>query len=254
MPDYSDKLNIVICNDREPDRLLLRERLLELFEEDERMLPVIATFSSAASMLSRMKMRTKPYDLIFLNSKLSKENGYVCAEQIRKIYYDPKIVFLGSSKEEAFETMRNRGIYLLTPPFDREEVRTALRIFDENLDKKRLNFHMDGENYSILQERICYITGARNDVTLWVGGERKLNFTFQKSMTQLMKELAPTFQRIRRNAILNYTHVDQLSVRDRCFIMDDGTRFEIPQANFTEQLMRFRTYEANVDPLQIRKL
>lgn len=245
-----DKLNIVICDAQESDRLLLKEKLQALFMEQGRSVPVIATFSSAEEMLERMRIRTESYDLIFLGTELPLENGYAYAERIRQIYYDPKIVFLGSSEREAIHALRHQGIYLLTPPFDREEIRMALHIFDENLDKKCLRFHADGKDYRIVQENIRYITGSRNNVTVWVNRKKDIKFTFQKSMTGMMKELAPDFQRVRRNAILNYMHVDRLNERDRCFVMDDGWIFHIPSVNFPEQHMLYKSYMANVEALK----
>ncbi|MEE0954584.1 MAG: response regulator [Eubacterium sp.] len=244
------KLNIAICNDRESDRMLLKEGIFKFFDEAGRERPGIATFSSAASMLDRMRMRKEPYDLIFLNIKLPQEDGYACAEEIRRIYYDPKIIYLGSSLAEAVDAMENLGIYFLKMPFHSKDVRKALHVYDRNLDLKRLKFHADGQDYSIIQENICYITKVHNDVTIWVKKEKNICFTFQKSMTDLIKELAPSFQRIRRNVILNYTHVKQLSVPDRCFIMDDGRVFDIPASSFSKQLMLYKSYMANIEARQ----
>ena len=116
---------IVICEDVEIQREMLKEILTSYFEEiNEEVL--ILTYDSGESLVADIEEEYVEAELILLDIYMKKLNGMETAKKLRDLNCNAPIVFLTASPDFAVESYDVQAAGYLLKPFEEDKLKNLL--------------------------------------------------------------------------------------------------------------------------------
>ncbi len=207
-------MKIAICDDEAAQRSELRGAL-DRFLAARNIKPCYQEYDSGEPLVR--DARRDPFDLIFLDVYLERENGIAVARALRSAGVDAPLVFLTVSREHALESYQVRATdYLLKPVCDKDIARALERALPERSD--RLAFRVGSAYRYIPFDEIAYLESRNHAVLLHtVDGECYRGFAKLDDVQDRLRD--PRFLRCHRSCLVNMDFI--ADVRDD-FILRDG--------------------------------
>jgi two-component system LytT family response regulator len=236
-------LGVVIVDDEEPARAILREYLSA--EGDIELLAECRNGFEAVKAVADLKP-----DLVFLDIQMPKLDGFEVVELIGK---DVPVVFVTAFDEHAIHAFEVNAVDYLLKPVGSDRFKAALQRVRQRFPSQpptpvsQLISAARPENRSL--ERILVRQGARVDVvpvdrldyaeaqddyvSLKVAGKEMLK---QQTLGDLAQSLDPSqFVRIHRSFLLNLDRLARLDSDDRdnrVAVLSDGTRLPVSRSGY----------------------
>lgn len=234
------------------DEPLARE-LLTLLLADYDDIQVVMDCGSGREAISYLK--SEPVDLLFLDAKMPKVDGFDVIEQVG-LRYLPPTVFVTAYHEHAVQAFDVHAVDYLTKPVAPERLATALArvrrkiaaetalltqeqlsavlnglrgpVTEHNSYASRL-LVKDGEKDILLQtEKIEWIEAATYYCCLHTNGHR---YMLRETISDLSNKLDPKrFVRIHRSSIVNLDHIREIYREghgDGSLVLIDGRRLKM---------------------------
>lgn len=242
-PALAGPLRVVIVDDEEPARSVLREYLGR-----EREVEVVAECRNGFEAVKAVN-ELHPH-LLFLDIQMPKINGFEVLELLGR---DVPVVFVTAFDEHAIKAFEVHAVdYLLKPiaperitialergrervarqtPMPVAELAAAARPKDTTLDRVLVR---DGPRVHVIAVSSLDWVEAQDDyISLNVGGKSHLK---QQTLTDLESKLDPArFVRIHRSYILNLdrlSRIDTESGEPKAVILHDGTRLPLSRSGY----------------------
>jgi two-component system LytT family response regulator len=241
----STALRVVIVDDEDPARAVLREYL-----EREAQIEIVAECRNGFEAVKAVA-EARP-DLVFLDIQMPKLDGF---EVLELIGGDVAVVFVTAFDEHAVRAFEVNAVDYLLKPVAPERIASALARVRQRLAARLPVTPPVSQLLSAVRlerahaERILVRDGARVDVipvdtldyaqaqddyvALKTAGREHLK---QQTLTELEKTLDPQrFVRIHRSYLLNVDRLAKLetdSRENRIAVLRDGTRLPVSRAGF----------------------
>ena len=219
---------IVICDDMELERLLLKDILIQYFEEIQEEVSIIE-YSSGEVLVADAEEGYLEGELLFLDIYMDGMTGMEAAKKLRKTDTDCLLVFITTSTDHALEGFQVRALHYLVKPFTEADIDA---LTDELLARipqldKYMELKVEGSEIHLRYQDIVYAEHFAHLIYV--------HTTVQKTLAtrQPFKTfIAPLKDDTRffvcgRGVIVNLEHAKDLE--GAAFRMADGSRVFVSQ-------------------------
>ncbi|WP_262696095.1 LytR/AlgR family response regulator transcription factor [Kordiimonas aquimaris] len=221
-------MKVLIIED-EPRAAARLKRLVDKVSDEE--VVVVGICSSVAKSVEWLEKNKQP-DLIFMDIRL--EDGE-CFEILDMVDVTASIIFCTAYAEYAVRAFRVKGIDYLLKPIVEVDLRTSLEKYKKlrGLEHAASNWHNlkpDIKKMPIYTQRLMVVAGKRflpidiKDVSVLLAHEKGVlikhsdgsSWHIEDSLSGIEAGLSPSdFVRISRQAIVNLSHIDEMSRSDQ---------------------------------------
>lgn len=214
-------MNIAICDDLEKDRDTLKEYIKRYFKKIGSW-HTITCYSSAEEMLVHDE-KNKKYNLIFLDVYMEQLTGIECAQKLRAMGCDSKIIFTTTSKDFALDAFKVHATDYMVKPYTYESFCETMNVIMKSVleNLKHIEITSNYEKHIIYLKDIYYIeTQGRNTVLFTKGNKFCTIRTMQNFTDELCGE--KNFFRCHRCCIVNFQHIT--GCQDDYYKFDNGSK------------------------------
>ena len=129
---------IVLCDDVELERQILKELLTLYFEEMGEEISVIE-YESGEALITDVEEGLLEADLLFLDIFMKNMNGMETARRLREMKRKGPIVFLTASPDFAIESYEVQASGYLLKPYDAEKIKElAARLLKDDIKRGKV--------------------------------------------------------------------------------------------------------------------
>jgi two-component system LytT family response regulator len=240
------KFNTIIIDDEEP----ARERIKRLLVNHSNIIEIIGEADDGESAYKIINKK-RP-DLIFLDIQMPIYNGF---EVLKKLEYDPLIIFTTAYEEYALNAFDNFAIDYLLKPISEERLRLSIdKIEKYSFDQiKKINYLLNNNDIKKAKhitinigDKIKFI--PLKNITHLIAKDKYINIyeinkkerIIADTLANLEKRLPNNFLRIHRSKIINTDHIYEVhkSIGGRFkFIVEDRKSTELTSSlSYSEQI------------------
>ena len=230
---------IALCDD-ELEELKKTEKLLQEYEKNHPGLEfAIECFEYADELLEMFSAESYLPDLIFMDIYMPDRAGNTisfgmkAANELRKMGYQGKLVFLTTSREYALEAFDVGASQYLVKPLAENKLFSVLDKFlkdAEEARKKYILLKIEGRLVRVALNDIVYCEAQRKTQCLYLtdGTQCMLHTT----MTELYKQVSdyPEFVRVGVAFIVNLGYINSLNAKE--IQMDNGKKIYLPRGAY----------------------
>ena len=156
---------IVICDDVEIERLLLKEILCQYFEEINEEVSIIE-YGSGETLVADVEEGYLDMELLLLDIYMKKLNGMETARKLRQLQCKVPIIFLTASPDYAIESYEVQASGYLLKPFSEEKLMKLLNMILKTDMKRRVAIKNRRQYRYPYTDDIVYIDSDKHNVTL----------------------------------------------------------------------------------------
>mgnify|MGYP000507717390 FL=1 len=231
---------IVVCDDVEIERLLLKEILCQYFEEINEEVSIVE-YDSGETLIADVEEGYVAMDLLFLDIYMKKLNGMETARKLRQIQCKVPIIFLTASPDYAIESYEVRASGYLLKPFSEEELMKLLNMVLKTDMKRRVAIKNRRQYRYPCTDDIMYIDSDKHNVTLHLSDGSEI-ITVDK-LGEIEKRInEKRFLRCHQSYLVNMDYIKDV---EDDFIMEDGTLVPIRVRGRKEILDTYYDYFVN---------
>ena len=156
---------IVVCDDVELERQMLKDLLLLHFQEKGERVAVLE-YESGENLIADVEEEYLRADLLFLDIHMRGMNGLDVARELRKIGWMGAIVFLTASPDYAVESYEVQAAGYILKPYDIEKIKILTDQILEKQKKKRISVKSQRQKRYPGIDDIMYMESDRHVVTI----------------------------------------------------------------------------------------
>lgn len=190
------------------DESLARSRMRQLLDECTD--PRVMIQGEASNAVQAMEMMVRnPCDVIFLDIRMPGVDGLMLAQHIRKLPYEPALIFITAFAEYAVQAFELEAVDYLTKPVSRERLQTALlktqRYLQsparqvQNHDAHSIVVHERNRTERIPLHLVLYLKAELKYITLRTSARSAI---LDGSLNDFEQQFESYFLRIHRNALV----------------------------------------------------
>ena len=228
---------IVICDDVEIERLLLKEILCQYFEEINEEVSIIE-YGSGETLVADVEEGYLDMELLLLDIYMKKLNGMETARKLRQLQCKVPIIFLTASPDYAIESYEVQDSGYLLKPFSEEKLMKLLNMILKTDMKRRVAIKNRRQYRYPYTDDIVYIDSDKHNVTLHLSDGSEI-VTVDK-LVEIEKRInEKRFLHCHQSYLVNMDYV--ADVQDN-FIMKDGSIVPIRVRGRKEMLDAYYNY------------
>ncbi len=216
-------MRIAICDDEEPQRLLLK-KYLEEWARQNRVILETGQFVSGESFLFAWE-DDRNYDLLILDIELGKLSGMELAAAIRKTDEEIPILFVTGYDKYMPQGFEVAALHYLLKPVDPEKLYEVLdRLRAKRKREDKLFFQTERGPVSLPPSKIWYIEARAHQCVLYTEEEE---YILRVSISETARQLDGhrEFVRCHRSYLVNLRHVCAIVKPD--LFLDDKRRIPV---------------------------
>lgn len=231
---------IVVCDDVEIERLLLKEILCQYFEEINEEVSIVE-YDSGETLIADVEEGYVAMDLLFLDIYMKKLNGMETARKLRQIQCKVPIIFLTASPDYAIESYEVQASGYLLKSFSKEKLMKLLNRILKTDMKRRVAIKNRRQYRYPCTDDIMYIDSDKHNVTLHLSDGSEI-ITVDK-LGEIEKRInEKRFLRCHQSYLVNMDYIKDV---EDDFIMEDGTLVPIRVRGRKEILDTYYDYFVN---------
>lgn len=231
---------IVVCDDVEIERLLLKEILCQYFEEINEEVSIVE-YDSGETLIADVEEGYVAMDLLFLDIYMKKLNGMETARKLRQIQCKVPIIFLTASPDYAIESYEVQASGYLLKSFSEEKLMKLLNRILKTDMKRRVAIKNRRQYRYPCTDDIMYIDSDKHNVTLHLSDGSDI-ITVDK-LGEIEKRInEKRFLRCHQSYLVNMDYIKDV---EDDFIMEDGTLVPIRVRGRKEILDTYYDYFIN---------
>ena len=231
---------IVVCDDVEIERLLLKEILCQYFEEINEEVSIVE-YDSGETLIADVEEGYVAMDLLFLDIYMKKLNGMETARKLRQIQCKVPIIFLTASPDYAIESYEVQASGYLLKSFSEEKLMKLLNRILKTDMKRRVAIKNRRQYRYPCTDDIMYIDSDKHNVTLHLSDGSEI-ITVDK-LGEIEKRInEKRFLRCHQRYLVNMDYIKDV---EDDFIMEDGTLVPIRVRGRKEILDTYYDYFVN---------
>lgn len=228
---------IVLCDDVELERQILKELLTLYFEETGEEVSIVE-YESGEDLISDVEEGYLEADLLFLDIYMKGMNGMETARKLREMDRKGPIVFLTASPDYAIESYDVQASAYLLKPYDAEKIKelTARLLKDEQ--KKRIAVKCKRQYRYPYVDDIIYIESNLHAVTIHLADGPDIVTT--EKLGELESRIGEKqFIHCHQSFLVNMDYIRDV---DEDFLLSDGTRVPIRVRGRKEIIDEYHNY------------
>mgnify|MGYP002620335410 FL=1 len=231
---------IVVCDDVEIERLLLKEILCQYFEEINEEVSIVE-YDSGETLVADVEEGYIAMDLLFLDIYMKRLNGMETARKLRKLQCKVPIIFLTASPDYAIESYEVRASGYLLKPFSEEKLMKLLNMVLKTDMKRRVAIKNRRQYRYPYTDDIMYIDSDKHNVILHLSDGSEI-ITVDK-LGEIEKRInEKRFLRCHQSYLVNMDYIKDV---EDDFVMEDGTLVPIRVRGRKEILDMYYDYFVN---------
>lgn len=231
---------IVVCDDVEIERLLLKEILCQYFEEINEEVSIVE-YDSGETLIADVEEGYVAMDLLFLDIYMKKLNGMETARKLRQIQCKVPIIFLTASPDYAIGSYEVQASGYLLKSFSEEKLMKLLNRILKTDMKRRVAIKNRRQYRYPCTDDIMYIDSDKHNVTLHLSDGSEI-ITVDK-LGEIEKRInEKRFLRCHQSYLVNMDYIKDV---EDDFIMEDGTLVPIRVRGRKEILDTYYDYFVN---------
>ena len=231
---------IVVCDDVEIERLLLKEILCQYFEEINEEVSIVE-YDSGETLIADVEEEYVAMDLLFLDIYMKRLNGMETARKLRQIQCKVPIIFLTASPDYAIESYEVQASGYLLKSFSEEKLMKLLNRILKTDMKRRVAIKNRRQYRYPCTDDIMYIDSDKHNVTLHLSDGSDI-ITVDK-LGEIEKRInEKRFLRCHQSYLVNMDYIKDV---EDDFIMEDGTLVPIRVRGRKEILDTYYDYFVN---------
>ena len=230
---------IVICEDSEIDREILKSALTQYFEEISEELEIIE-YVSADTLIADVEegYAESGADVLFLDIYMKGLNGMQAAHKLRALHRKVPIVFLTASTDFAVESYEVRAAGYLLKPFDETKLRELLSRILKTERRRRIAVKVGRQYRYPYTEDIMYIESSAHTIKIHLKDGSEISSVEKLGdIEQRLNE--KRFLRCNQSYLVN---MDFIRDTDGDFILKDNTRIPVRVRGRKEVLEEYNMY------------
>lgn len=210
---------IVLCDDVELERQILKELLTLYFEEMGEEISVIE-YESGEALITDAEEGLLEADLLFLDIFMKNMNGMETARRLREMKRKGPIVFLTASPDFAIESYEVQASGYLLKPYDAEKIKElAARLLKDD-SKRRIAVKSKRQYRYPYIDDMMYIDSDRHMVTLHMKDGTEINT--QEKLGDLKERIGDhRFLHCHQSYLVNMDYIRD--AQDDFILADDTT-------------------------------
>ena len=213
---------IVICEDVEIQREMLKEILTSYFEEINEEV-MILTYDSGESLVADIEEEYVEAELILLDIYMKKLNGMETAKKLRDLNCNAPIVFLTASPDFAVESYDVQAAGYLLKPFEEDKLKNLLNhILKVDLKRRVVIKERRQYRYPYIDD-ILYMESDRHVVTIHMRDGSSI--LTQEKMRDLKSRIGQKrFLHCHQSYLVNMDYIRDVEEE---FVLADNSRIPI---------------------------
>ena len=213
---------IILCDDVELERQILKELLTLYFEEKGEEISVIE-YESGEALIADVEEGYLEADLLFLDIFMKDMNGMETARKLREMDRKGPIVFLTASPDFAIESYEVQASGYLLKPYDVEKIKELTSRLLKDDSKRRVAVKCKRQYRYPYTDDIVYIDSDRHAVTIHMSDDTDI--VTQEKLGDLEIRIGePRFLRCHQSYLVN---MDYIRDAQDDFVLSDGTTIPI---------------------------
>ena len=234
---------IVICEDSEIDREILKSALQLYFNEINEELEIIE-YTSASTMVADVEegYAEQGADLLFLDIYMEGLNGMQAAHKLRNLHRRIPIIFLTASPDFAVESYEVRAAGYLLKPFDESKLRELLSHVLKTDRKRRIAVKVGRQFRYPYTDEITYIESRGHVVKVHLKDGTEISAV--EKLNDIEKRVnEKRFLRCNQSYLVNMDFISD--VQESSFVMQDGTLIPVRVRGKKDVLDVYNDYFVN---------
>ena len=234
---------IVICEDSEIDREILKSALMQYFEEISEKLEIIE-YISADAMVADVEEGYAELgaDVLFLDIHMEGMNGMQAAHKLRNLHRKVPIIFLTGVPEFAVESYEVGAAGYLLKPFDESKLRDLLSRILKTERKRRIAVKVGRQYRYPYIEDIMYVESSAHTLKIHLKDGTEISSV--EKLGDIEKRLnEKRFLRCNQSYLVNMDFIRDAD--NSSFIMQDGTEIPIRIRGKKDMLDAYNSYFVN---------
>ncbi len=228
---------IVLCDDVELERQILKELLTLYFEEKGEEISVIE-YESGEALIADVEEGYLEADLLFLDIFMKDMNGMETARKLREMDRKGPIVFLTASPDFAIESYEVQASGYLLKPYDVEKIKELTSRLLKDDGKRRVAVKCKRQYRYPYTDDIVYIDSDRHAVTIHMSDGAEI--VTQEKLGDLETRIGePRFLRCHQSYLVN---MDYIRDAQDDFALSDGTTIPIRVRGRKEIIEEYHAY------------
>ena len=247
-----EKLKVAVCDDEARALAIVSSSVSGIFRDLGTDI-TLETFLGPAELLERMK--TRDYDLIFLDISMPKMDGIKLGKEIQAMGGSASIVFVSSRTDRMFDAFAAEPFGFVRKGHFMEDMNEVITRFSEKTDKRKegdVVCFKDGHGtISIDVCRVKYIECVRNVQVLYFdddGSSRKIYSRMETLETELKKY---GFIRIHKGYLANSRYINRFEAKT--LVLTTGEQIPIGRSYHHGAKMEYLAYISQVGVSYIGK-
>lgn len=233
-------LQIVLCEDSESQRKLLRELLEQHFANKQEEIEV-HEYECGETLVADVEEGYVSMDLLFLDIYMGEMNGMQAAHRLRELGCKVPIVFLTATAEFAVESYEVSAAGYLLKPYVKEKIEeTVERVLKRTEDdSRRLAFKSKRQHRYVDLDNIMYIESDKHAIRIHLTDGSDIETSGKLGEIETAIDDKESFLRCHQSYLVNMKYIRD--VKD-AFVMSDGTTVPIRvrgRKNVTEQYFAY---------------
>ena len=213
---------IVVCDDVELERQMLKDLLLLHFQEKGERVAVLE-YESGENLIADVEEEYLRADLLFLDIHMRGMNGLDVARELRKIGWMGAIVFLTASPDYAVESYEVQAAGYILKPYDIEKIKILTDQILEKQKKKRISVKSQRQKRSPGIDDIMYMESDRHVVTIHMRDGSSI--LTQEKMRDLKSRIGQKrFLHCHQSYLVNMDYIRDVEEE---FVLADNSRIPI---------------------------
>ena len=213
---------IVVCDDVELERQMLKDLLLLHFQEKGERVAVLE-YESGENLIADVEEEYLRADLLFLDIHMRGMNGLDVARELRKIGWMGAIVFLTASPDYAVESYEVQAACYILKPYDIEKIKILTDQILEKQKKKRISVKSQRQKRYPGIDDIMYMESDRHVVTIHMRDGSSI--LTQEKMRDLKSRIGQKrFLHCHQSYLVNMDYIRDVEEE---FVLADNSRIPI---------------------------
>lgn len=209
-----EELHLAICDDDSDILSVIAGSIRSEFKKNN-IIATIELFSSTASLERRMK--TRAFDLIFLDIDMPGEDGISFAHRVRENSGTGDIIFISNREDKVFDALRTDPDGFIRKSCFLTDVSDVIRHYikkHNSEDLKKLVVTEGGETYTLIIDHIIYLEG-RGKIQDLYSADRPGPLSLHRTMQDMEDTLRPDgFLRIHKGYLVNYRYIKHFTAQE----------------------------------------
>lgn len=232
-------LQIVLCEDSETQRKILRELLERYFGEQQEKVE-IQEYGCGETLVADVEEGYLHMNLLFLDINLGKMNGMEVAHKLRELGCKVPIVFMTATADYAVESYEVEAAGYLLKPYDKNKIEdTVKRVLKRSEDQgQRLVFRSKRQNRYVDLDDIMYIESDKHALCVHLTNGTQIE-TSGKLGDIADQIKSAGFLRCHQSYLVNMKYIRDVKEE---FVLSDGTTVPIRvrgRKDMTEQYFAY---------------